>query len=336
MKTTHSLPSSLHIKGLALVLALGAGQVWANEEATNYETTFDNCLLRNIHMDTNQGNVEEIKQLCQQEQTTKQTAAKKTTTRHSLEKEIEYNPFVITPYRQNYILPFTSMNEVNTQPFSSDIFGDSADGLKDQEMKFQISFKVPIWTEGIFNESDELYFGFTLKSFLQAFSKDISSPFRDNNYRPEVFYETQLPIDVGEGVWFTRVGFEHESNGRTDELSRSWNRVFAGIGYEEQDFTVYLEPYHSIGEESDNKDITDYMGHFELTAAYKYNVLEFSGVGRYNFDTGYGGIEAGVSFPLLPRVRGYVQYYHGYGESLIDYDYNNQRIGVGILLTDVI
>ncbi|WP_390903444.1 phospholipase A [Vibrio echinoideorum] len=59
-------------------------------------------------------------------------------------------------------------------------------------------------------------------------------------------------------------------------------------------------------------------------------------MGHYNFKTGYGGIEAGVSFPLLNHVRCYVQYFQGYGESLIDYDYNNQRIGVGILLTDII
>ncbi|GEA61073.1 phospholipase A [Vibrio comitans] len=336
MNIKHSLPSSITVKSLALLFAVGAGNVWADEEATNYETTFDNCLLRKIHMDTNQSNLDEIKQQCQQEKTATQTAEKKTTRRHVLEKETEYNPFVITPYRQNYILPFSTMKEVNTQPYSSDIFGDAADGLKDQEMKFQISFKVPLITDGIFNDSDELYFGFTMKSFLQAYSKDISSPFRDNDYRPEVFYETKLPIDVGEGVWFSRVGFEHESNGRTDELSRSWNRVFSGIGYEEEDLMVYLEPYYSVGEETDNEDITDYLGHFELTAAYKYDVFEFSGVGRYNFDTGYGGIEAGISFPLLKRVRGYVQYYHGYGESLIDYNYNNQRIGVGILLTDVI
>ncbi|WP_198596039.1 phospholipase A, partial [Vibrio breoganii] len=77
------------------------------------------------------------------------------------------NPFVITPYRQNYILPFSTMKDVNTQPYSDDVFGDVSDGLKDQEMKFQISFKVPLITDGIFNDSDEVYFGFTMKSFLQ-------------------------------------------------------------------------------------------------------------------------------------------------------------------------
>ena len=32
--------------------------------------------------------------------------------------------------------------------------------------------------------------------------------------------------------------------------------------------------------------------------------------------------------------RVYAQHYHGYGESMIDYDYKNERMGIGIAMND--
>lgn len=260
----------------------------------------------------------------------------------------ESNPYVITPLRQNYILPYT----YNRYPNQTDLPGAENVELDKEEAKLQISLMVPVTYTDLFTANDGIYFGFTLKSFWQVYNEDISAPFRETNYRPEFFYQAPLPISSTRGVWMGRVGFEHESNGRSQYLSRSWNRAYVALAYVRPEWALAIQPWYRFPENDkkddgdpdtpppasgdDNPDILDYMGHFEMTGVYKWQKLEFSGMFRRNFDEGHGAFEVGVSFPLWGRLRGYAQYFDGYGESLIDYDHKNQRIGVGVLLTDLL
>ena len=85
----------------------------------------------------------------------------------------------------------------------------------------------------------------------------------------------------------------------------------------------------------DNPDITDYCGYGKLSALYRWRGNTFSGSVRGNLRTGKGAVEAGwFSPPLLGPLRGYVQVFSGYGESLIDYNWNQTTIGVGVALSD--
>ncbi|MDM8926578.1 phospholipase A, partial [Escherichia coli] len=45
--------------------------------------------------------------------------------------------------------------------------------------------------------------------------------------------------------------------------------------------------------------------------------------------------ELGLSYPITKHVRLYTQVYSGYGESLIDYNFNQTRVGVGVMLNDL-
>ena len=58
-------------------------------------------------------------------------------------------------------------------------------------------------------------------------------------------------------------------------------------------------------------------------------------MGRGNIDTGKGAAELSwYTPPLLGPFRGYVQLFSGYGESLIDYNWNQTTIGAGIVLNE--
>jgi phospholipase A1 len=88
-------------------------------------------------------------------------------------------------------------------------------------------------------------------------------------------------------------------------------------------------------DEDDNPDITDYYGHTELNALYRWGGHSLALMGRGNFDTGKGAVQAGwFSPPLIGPLRGYVQVFSGYGESMIDYNWNQTTIGIGLALND--
>ena len=266
--------------------------------------------------------------------------------RFRLEERTEWNRFAITPHRRNYFLPYTHTSKVNREVYESE---ESWSGnLRHSEAKLQTSFKIPINKDYIFFPDDEVNFAFTLKSWWQLYASDISRPFRETNYKPELFYTTRLdwrPLDS-----YTRValGVSHESNGRSGDLSRSWNRIYTELIFEKAHFALFFRPWYRIPEREkddpndsdgdDNPDIEAYMGHFEVDVVYREDEHEYSLMLRNNLRTSdnRGAFKLGYSFPMYGRLKGFVQYFQGYGDSMIDYDISVRRLGVGILLTDLL
>ena len=260
------------------------------------------------------------------------------------EGETEFDPYVITPHRMNYILPAINTNRINKDAYTN--VEGYEEHLENIESKFQLSLKVPLNQNSLLFEGDGLYFGFTLQAWWQVYADGISKPFRESNYQPEIFYLAPLDWHPFGGNTGFIIGAEHQSNGREQHLSRSWNRIYSHFLFEKDDFALSFRPWIRLSEEDkrfefdpdgdDNPDIDDFMGHFELSMAYKWQDLQFNMMSRRNFATANGALELGMTFPLWGKVRGYTTLFTGYGESLIDYNHKQTRIGVGIALNDLL
>lgn len=226
-------------------------------------------------------------------------------------------------HKQNYLLPFTYSSLPET------------DERKKYEIKFQLSVKQRL----LRFHSWAFFFGYTQKSFWQAYDINDSSPFRENNFNPELFLRTKMwdgfRIDTG---------WEHESNGQEIPDSRSWNRIYCTPYYENDRLIASLKGWYRLPEDNkdeeidvdgdDNPDISKYYGYGELGLTLKipefYNTY-IATMSRYNFKSGKGAIEVDLTIPLhLNSMSLMIQYWNGYGESLIDYNVKQQKIGIGL------
>jgi len=256
--------------------------------------------------------------------------------RWELDPGTDHGIFSIRPHKQSYLLAARYTNSVNNQPSSptQGTFPQSL-GYINTEVKFQISFKLK--TFEVKNRFD-LWIGYTQLSFFQMYNKSISSPFRENNFEPELMGVIHTDYDLfGLKGRFINIGLVHQSNGRQDPLSRSWNRIYAQFGFERGGFGLMVRPWYRIREDwtaDNNPDITTYMGYGDVVATYAWGGHMVSLVLRsnVNFWNLHGAVQADWSFPLYHELKGYVQVFTGYGESLIDYNHYQTTIGAGFLL----
>jgi len=309
------------------------------------EEVSDECILKTLKASTKALTYEQIKQKCLTQILKKHHFKKgRIANRIVSEQRTAFNPYVITPHKMNYILPVSYTNKVNRKVYEG--VNDWSEQLQNTEAKFQLSIKVPLNKRPLLTHDDGLFFGFTLQSWWQVYSDGISKPFRETNYQPELFYLSPLKYHPFDGNTAVIVGLEHQSNGRAQALSRSWNRMYVNFLFEKENFALSFQPWWRIPERDknfnldpkgdDNPDISDFMGYFQLATVYKWESYEFSFKGRENFVTNKGGIELGLTFPIWGKLNGYIQYTNGYGESLIDYNHSQQTLGLGLALTNVL
>lgn len=259
-------------------------------------------------------------------------------TRQSDEEKANSIRYSFMAHKPSFILPLTYSFHPNPD-------GNGSLGEVDKtEIKFQFSFKINIIEE--FFDHFRLSFGYTNLSFWQFYNKQDSAAFREANHEPELFL-IYNPNTWGSGLSDTmyRFGYVHQSNGQDVEQSRSWNRVYVQVVHDFDYTLADLKIWHRIHEDAkespgdsegdDNPDITEFLGNFELRLTTKIHKNTFSLMLRNNLNSpNKGAVDFTFSTPLKENIRLYFQYFNGYGESLIDYNYSIERVGLGIVIAD--
>jgi phospholipase A1/A2 len=243
--------------------------------------------------------------------------------------------FSLTAHRTNYLLAYSYNANADFEVYRQ--FGD-VDKLENGEVKYQFSLKTPLWPQ-IGGSSISLWGAFTIQSWWQAYASDASAPFRETNYEPEIF--ASMPVQgslFGINFRDVAIGLNHQSNGRTDPLSRSWNRVTGRVIFDSGNWAGYARLWARIQEseeDDDNPNIERYLGQGEFGLAYRWGQQTFAGILKNNLRAeNRSGLQLDWTFPLTKHLKGYVQGYVGYGENMIDAEQSAERIGFGLMLAD--
>ena len=222
-------------------------------------------------------------------------------------------------------------------------------GTKSPNIKFQISLAYQLLnTDGPLAEKVSALKGFHLaytQSSLWDWNGD-SAPFYDTSYMPEFFYAWKNVTHTAHTNWFKldlAGGLRHESNGKDGLDSRSLN-----VGYVRPTFTfgrdgnfqLMLQPrvWGYLGDLSDNADIADYRGYADLRTVIGWQRgLQLAVLGRMGKDGNHGSAQFDLTYPTMRFFGSFslyldLQYFNGYGESLLGYNEKTEVLRVGLAL----
>ncbi|RPE81798.1 phospholipase A [Vulcaniibacterium tengchongense] len=261
--------------------------------------------------------------------------------RWELARDSKLGVFNFRAYKPVYLFPAFWSSRVNQTPHSPNPRNTVTEPLEVDalESKFQLSFKTKA-AENLFGDNGDLWLAYTQSSRWQVYTPETSRPFRETNYEPEAMLVFRN--NYGLGGWRGRlagIGINHQSNGRADPLSRSWNRVIGMVGLDRENWALMLRPWWRIsdGNDDDNPDIEDYVGRGDATLVYRRDGHEFALMARHSLrggDRSHGAVQFDWGFPIRSNLRGHLQIFDGYGESLIDYNHRATYIGLGISLLE--
>ncbi len=292
------------------------------------------CLLDRLESAKPGSTVESIHAACK----TQTTGA----TKNMLERRIRAErqsfdrDYTLTPHRPNYILPITYNSRPNETPFA---FEDLADSIHSEEAQIQFSIKFPLKQRVLNNYNLDLLLAYTNRAWWQVYDGALSKPFRETDYEPELFLRHYGgPSILGKKIAEWDVGLVHQSNGQSLPLSRSWNRVFARSTIELTDsLDADIKAWYRIPEHKNsdqNPDIEEFLGYGEARLVFAPNRNTLTAM--YRLGSNKNSYELTWSYPVVEHLRLFAYYYNGYGESLIDFDHRNKRIGLGIALNDFV
>lgn len=213
-------------------------------------------------------------------------------------------------------------------------------GPETPAVKFQFSLRVVP-----FDQLLESWFqptvAYTQTSFWDIFGR--SSPFYDTSYKPGAFLF--LPnVFRRTNTWKLDLqsGYQHESNGRGGSTSRSQNTIYLQGGLHFGNATnwhVSITPrvWFYILDLSDNPDIAKYRGYGNIGLKGGWEKYELGAKVQMGDSAQHVGVQVDFTAPLLRKWHFmpyfHVQYWNGYGETLLGYNRytHSVRLGLGLI-----
>lgn len=251
--------------------------------------------------------------------------------------------FAVRTYEENYVLPLRYTSSVNYTPYSptQGSYQDRA-GYRHEDVALQLSLRAKV-ARGVLQANDGIWLAYKQSSAWQLWDAVDSRPFRNTDYQPEILYVAPVPARFADlpGGWQLRMvqaGFVHQSNGQSDPLSRSWNRLQFRIGADNGRWGGMLGAMFRLPDSSDdNPDLVDHIGTLEAKAGMGLGYTRFTLTTRINPDRlSRGSVQLGLSHPIYhddpAGLRWYLQLFSGYGQTLLDYNVKQQSVGVGVML----
>ncbi len=248
--------------------------------------------------------------------------------RHHQMRDSMKNPFGIGLYKPNYFIPaYYSLHTYD------DVYRNNTPDnqkLSHTDFKFQLSLIMPFW-ERIFDTNSGLLFAYTQLGYWQLYQN--SSFFREVDYEPEIFIFHKFFSEFGSSL-----GIVHQSNGKGGDTERAWNRAYLRMTFSGENWMIHTTGWLPVfrSDESLNKDIYNYTGYGQIILVYKLNNNVISLQLQNFIESCFKRESSGLtwSYKLFSNYSLYVQYFHGYGQSLIEYNHKTDSIGIGLSLND--
>lgn len=237
----------------------------------------------------------------------------------SLRREFDNGPY-FTLYRDNYFLVGTTLGHKPTK-FNSDV-------------KFQVSIAQRL-TRSTLPGNTYLFLTFTQQVAWDVFRN--SMPMRDFTFNPGIGIARPI-FTKDRYVGRATLLLEHMSNGRDSIQSRSWNRIALGASIIIDDMlTVDGKFWIPIVDGQNNRDILKYTGIWQGGATVMSRDKKLGGSLHFVKRTGWN-LSFNTTLELFWRPWKaaneyfFLQYYNGYGETLLDYNKFHSRVRVGIVI----
>ena len=247
------------------------------------------------------------------------SARSETAIADSIREELDRRPY-FSLYKDTYFVGGTVLGGKPTE-FNSDV-------------KFQISFQQRL-TKSSLPWNSYLYLFYTQKALWNVFERSL--PFHDLNFNPGIGI-SRFIIMKGHLIGKATMMIEHESNGRDGTASRSWNKIsWAGEAYISPFLMAHAKFWIPIIDGKYNKDILKFMGISQAGFQARSNddkwVLDMTLVKRQGWNLNFNTIvQLGYRINHNSNQFIMLQYYNGYGESMLDYNHYHSRIRIGLLI----